>query len=75
MPIYDYRCGQCETTFEIRLSFQEKEQGQKPNCPTCANPDTQQLISGGMFIRSGGSMDGRGSFPVCGPNAGGGCCG
>jgi putative FmdB family regulatory protein len=75
MPIYDYRCGQFETTFEMRLSFQEKERGQKPDCPSCSSTDTQQLISGGMFIRSGQRSDNRGSLPVCGPNADRGCCG
>ena len=31
MPIYEYRCTQCEERFEVRQSF--GEDGSKLNCP------------------------------------------
>ncbi|MBW6465904.1 MAG: zinc ribbon domain-containing protein [Brevefilum sp.] len=75
MPIYDYHCDQCGTTFETRLTFQEKEVGKIPACPNCSSLDTQQLISAGMFLRTGTSQSGNMSAPACGPRIGGGCCG
>jgi putative FmdB family regulatory protein len=75
MPFYDYHCDQCEKAFEVRQSFQEKEQGLRPDCPNCLSSDTRQLISAGMVLRSTGSFGGQGSPPACGPNAGRGCCG
>jgi putative FmdB family regulatory protein len=75
MPLYDYQCDHCQTTFEVSASFKEKELGLKPVCPNCQNTETRQVLSVGMFIRTG-SING-GSVPpsFCGPGSGGGCCG
>lgn len=75
MPYYDYHCDQCGTVFDFRLTFKEKEVGVKPICPNCANPDTQQMISAGMFIKAGTGQSGNFTAPACGPRMGGGCCG
>ncbi|MEX2162241.1 MAG: zinc ribbon domain-containing protein [Anaerolineales bacterium] len=72
MPLYDYRCQDCQTVFEVRATFKEKEAGLKPQCPQCQGKKTHQLLTSGLFLRK--SEDGA-SLPVCGPNAGSGCCG
>lgn len=74
MPIYDYQCDRCETTFEVRASFKEKEAGLKPVCPNCQNAETHQLLTVGMLVHGGGT-DGASISSCCGPNAGQGCCG
>lgn len=74
MPIYDYHCEQCGTNFETRLSFKEKEMGMKPECPSCSNLDTRQLISAGMVLRMGTSQSGNFAPSACSPRIGGGCC-
>lgn len=34
MPIYEYECGQCDTTFERRQGFHDEPVG---TCPTCGD--------------------------------------
>jgi putative FmdB family regulatory protein len=75
MPLYDYRCQQCQTVFEVRASFQEKEAGLEPECPECHSQETQQLLTAGMFLRAGDGETSLGGPSCCGPNAGPGCCG
>lgn len=75
MPLYDYQCDRCQTTFEVRASFREKELGLRPVCPNCKSTDTRQILTSGLFIRgeSSGSASMQSSF--CSPNSGAGCCG
>ena len=74
MPLYDYQCKQCQAVFEVRATFKEKEAGLEPECPECHSKKTNQLLTSGLFLRkSDDGVDLRG--PVCGPNAGPGCCG
>ena len=73
MPLYDYQCQGCQTVFEVRATFKEKEAGLKPACPKCESKQTRQLLTTGLFLRK--SDDGADlSLPACGPNAGPGCC-
>jgi putative FmdB family regulatory protein len=51
MPVYDYQCEQCETVFEVRAAFKEKEAGLKPECPQCHSKKTRQLLTSGLFLR------------------------
>lgn len=74
MPIYDYSCNDCGTTFEIRLSFSEKDKGVNPICPNCSSPNTRQIISGGTVLRTGLSQS-RNTPNACPPRPGGSCCG
>lgn len=73
MPLYDYKCEQCQTVFEVRATIKEKEVGLEPECPVCHGKQTQQIITAGLVIRGGGSAGF--SMPGCGPGAGPGCCG
>lgn len=75
MPLYDYQCDDCQTKFEVRATFQEKERGLKPVCPKCQSVETHQLMSLGLFLRVGSSGVSELSSTCCGPNAGSGCCG
>ena len=74
MPVYDYQCQHCQTVFEVRAMFKEKEAGLKPECLHCHCRKTRQLLTSGLFLRK--SVDGASpELPMCGPNAGSGCCG
>lgn len=32
MPLYDYQCKKCQSAFEVRATFKEKEAGLEPEC-------------------------------------------
>lgn len=72
MPVYDFRCEECDAVFEVRASIKEKGAGLNPICLECHSPKVQQLISAGLLIR--GSRESSWSFSACNPNAKGGCC-
>jgi putative FmdB family regulatory protein len=74
MPTYEFMCENCDDSFDVRATIQEKENGIQPPCPNCGHLTTRQIISSGLFIRAGG---GGSSFnsPGCAPNADSGCCG
>lgn len=44
MPLYDYRCDQCQMLFEARVSLKEKEEGVTPLCPTCGAKSVTQVL-------------------------------
>ena len=74
MPLYDYRCHPCQTIFEVRASFKEKEAGLQPECPLCHSQETDQILTAGLLLHVGGDSAAA-KPPACGPNAGPGCCG
>jgi putative FmdB family regulatory protein len=75
MPFYTFHCEECETTFDVRASIQEREAGLQPPCPKCTSRAVQQVITAGLLLSSNAG-DRRTARPsVCGPNAGPGCCG
>jgi len=43
MPIYEYRCKDCNHKFEIFLSYQEYEKA-KVTCPACSASNTKRII-------------------------------
>lgn len=43
MPIYEYHCPECDTTFEQRRPFGQADE--PLNCPQCENPEVQRLLS------------------------------
>lgn len=75
MPLYEFQCEPCHTRFDVRASFQEKELGLDPICPHCQGRDVHQVLTTGMFIGKGDTLNPGGNTGMCGPNAGPGCCG
>jgi putative FmdB family regulatory protein len=41
MPLYDYRCQSCGSTFEAKHGFQDDA----PPCPVCGHVGVQRLIT------------------------------
>ena len=41
MPIYEYTCRGCGTSFELLV-----RKGETPACPSCAGQDLEKLLSG-----------------------------
>jgi putative FmdB family regulatory protein len=50
MPLYDYHCEDCDTTFEIRLTFAEADTAH-PACPTCGSEHVTRRIGNVMMKR------------------------
>jgi len=75
MPIYNFQCDDCETIFDVRASFKEKEAGLKPECPQCHSQNAHQRISAGWFVVSDQNSANVAQAPSCGCSPGGGCCG
>ena len=71
MPLYDYQCQDCQSVFEVRATFKEKQEGLKPKCPQCQSKKTRQLLTSGLLL----VYTSDGPSGACGPNAGPGCCG
>jgi putative FmdB family regulatory protein len=67
MPVYEYRCDDCNERFEMRRSFSESNA--PAGCPLCRGDRTRRLLSN--FYATSASSDGS-SAPVAG---GGGCAG
>jgi len=44
MPTYDYRCNNCDNTWEIFQSIKDKK---ITRCPKCQKETAERLISGG----------------------------
>lgn len=45
MPIYEYKCFNCEKVFIAAVSLSEKQRGAIVLCPRCDSKDVRQLIS------------------------------
>lgn len=43
MPIYDYKCNECDTVFSITGSFSSLL-GCKPSCPCCHTENVKKMI-------------------------------
>ncbi len=75
MPLYSFRCEDCDTIFDVRASIKEKENGLNPECPQCHGQNARQVITAGLLMHDGGRTGGSGGVGGCGPDAGPGCCG
>mgnify|MGYP000988207819 CR=1 FL=1 len=51
MPLYDFRCKDCQEVFEVRLSLTEKEKGVKKPCPKCGSNKVQQFFGAMGYVR------------------------
>jgi putative FmdB family regulatory protein len=50
VPLYDFRCRACETSFEALV-----RPPAPARCPSCASEDLERLLSGFSFsVKSGG---------------------
>ncbi|HHV43048.1 MAG TPA: zinc ribbon domain-containing protein [Firmicutes bacterium] len=71
MPVYEFRCGQCQEKFEELISWSQID---KVVCPKCGSNQVKKLVS--TFAAR--SSDGQGSTSIgghssCGSCAGGSC--
>ncbi|MBJ7609710.1 MAG: zinc ribbon domain-containing protein [Candidatus Dormibacteraeota bacterium] len=70
MPVYEYRCNDCHSTFEVLRRMGERELSAL--CPGCESRASMPLISQVAASRPSASAT---SSMAPGPNPGGGCCG
>ena len=78
MPVYEYKCQQCGTSFELMV--RSYEAGPELKCPSCGTSKIQKVFSAPALVKntcgdSGGTCCGRQQrcdTPGCGD--GGGCC-
>jgi putative FmdB family regulatory protein len=74
MPIYEYRCNDCASTYELMRPMAEREIATV--CPKCESRASMPLISrvnAGIGSPTGGAAaysDGGGSGGCCGGNCG-----
>jgi putative FmdB family regulatory protein len=63
MPIFEYVCRNCQTTFETLMLPGE---GEAPACPQCGGQDVEKLMSAGA-VRPHGIPTGSGGWklPKC----------
>jgi putative FmdB family regulatory protein len=54
MPIYEFRCNDCNHKFEIFLSYQEYESAQV-NCPACGGSNPTRIIRPVRITRAEGA--------------------
>jgi putative FmdB family regulatory protein len=73
MPMYDFRCKQCGHSFTMRASFQQKDAGLQPECPVCHAPETQSVLTAGIFIGQAAAGGSSLTLPMTSGGAGCGC--
>lgn len=66
MPIYEYHCPNCQTTFDMRRPFAEADA--PLHCPECESPQVKRLLSRFMISL------GRGNGSATAGSAVGGAC-
>ncbi len=70
MPIYDYRCNECGSTYDI--FHKVREVAEDVVCPSCGSTKHTRLISAPSFSMNGKSSHASNEAPPC---ADGSCCG
>lgn len=74
MALYEYRCAECESLFEVMRPMQAADA--PAECPGCGGRNARRQFSAFATFSTGSS-----SLPYAGPgtgeslNGGGGCCG
>lgn len=74
MPIYEYQCDQCQTRFEVRASFQEKDRGLILKCPKYNNEHVHQILGLGVIISEKSKDGAPQSSSCCGSGPWSGSC-
>jgi putative FmdB family regulatory protein len=69
MPLYEYRCNDCASVYEVMRPMAERELAAV--CPRCEGRTSMPLISR-VGMLTGGEA---GASEQVGPSTGGGCCG
>jgi putative FmdB family regulatory protein len=64
MPLYEYRCGPCDHTFEALV----RTAGDVVHCPRCDRVEVDKLLSAPAAARSGNGR--AGELPVSDRSAG-----
>ncbi len=54
MPIFDYRCNQCDTVSELLLRSTDCD----VTCPNCGSADMERLVSASYTIKMGSAAPG-----------------
>jgi len=70
MPLYEYRCPECDTTFEARRPMAEASD--PIDCPQ-GHVGSRRLLS--VFASTGAASASSAPAPAASRPAGGGCCG
>jgi putative FmdB family regulatory protein len=71
MPIYDYKCTNCNATYDVFHKVREIEED--VICPTCNSPKHIRLLSAPNVAVGGKSSMDYSPAPSC--ESPGGCCG
>jgi len=73
MPLYEYRCADCQACFEALRPMRESDS--PISCPRCASLSARRQISTFAAISGGSRREGNGggSTLVTGSRSGGGC--
>jgi len=66
MPLFKYRCNDCQANFEDLVPF---SQSHNVECPQCGSHNTEKLVS--TFATLGGSSSSSSSLGSCGSGRGG----
>lgn len=72
MPIFEYRCKQCNEEFETLVLGRET-----PECPTCHGSKLERLLSTFAAVSAGSGAEaspGAGACGTCGDPRGPGAC-
>jgi len=71
MPVYDYRCTDCNKTYDVY--HKSREIAEDIVCPSCGSHSAKRLMSASMVsMGSGASSSSSYQAPSC---ESGGCCG
>lgn len=65
MPIYEYRCNQCDCDFELFIWSARDEDNLK--CPKCNHRDVKRVLSACSAKTGAGAL----GAAACGPSSGG----
>ncbi len=65
MPIYEYRCDECDRAFEELIIRRSDEAEVK--CPKCGSRRIGRLMSRPAVARTGGAGGSPRAAPSCGP--------
>ena len=71
MPLYEYRCNDCRSVYEVLRPMAERELAAV--CPSCESRASMPLIS--RVAVHAGTSPSSGVAADYAPSSGGGCCG